>query len=134
MQIEGSCHCGDITFTAEVYSDRVIICHCKDCQTLSGSAYRTIVPTIENTFKLITGEPKIYVKTAEDGARRAQSFCSNCGTPIYAAPEGEGSSFFGIRVGTIKQKEQLKPNSQYWFRSAQPWTQNINELPKTETQ
>ena len=134
MYIEGSCHCGEITFTAEVDPDRVIICHCTDCQTLSGSAYRTIVPTIENSFQLLTGKPKIYVKTAEDGARRAQSFCPNCGTPIYAAPEGEGSSFFGIRVGVIKQRSQLEPKSQYWCRSAQTWVQDIGHLPQTETQ
>jgi hypothetical protein len=134
MNIEGGCHCGDVTFTAEVDPDRVIICHCTDCQSLSGSAYRTIAPAIDNTFKLLTGEPKVYVKTAEDGVRRAQAFCSSCGTPIYAAPEGEGPSFFGIRLGIIKQRSQLIPKSQYWCRSAQTWTQDLSDVPKTETE
>ena len=38
-----------------------------------------------------SGDPKIYVKTAEDGAKRAQAFCPNCGSPIYAGPEEDSS-------------------------------------------
>ncbi len=134
MKIEGGCHCGKITFSAEVDPEQVIICHCTDCQTLSGSAYRTVAPAIEGSFKLITGDPRIYVKTAENGSKRAQAFCADCGTPIYAAPEDGGSAFFGIRVGAIKQKNQLVPKSQYWCRSAQAWVQDITDLPRLETQ
>ena len=82
MKINGACHCGNITFRAEVDPGSVIICHCTDCQTLSGSAYRTVAPAIEGTFKLLSGEPRIYVKTAESGSRRAQAFGPEGGTPM----------------------------------------------------
>ncbi|MFC1680493.1 GFA family protein [Pseudomonadota bacterium] len=130
MQIDGTCHCGNITFSGEVDPEKVIICHCTDCQTLSGSAYRTVAPAIEGTFKLLSGEPRIYVKTSESGSRRAQAFCPDCGTPIYSAPEGGGSTFFGLRVGAIRQRDQLMPRSQCWSRSAQTWVQDISKLPK----
>ena len=134
MKIEGGCHCGKISFSAEIDQEHIIICHCTDCQTLSGSVYRIVAPAIEGTFKLLSGDPKIYVKTAENGSKRAQAFCSDCGTPIYSAPEGAGSSFFGIRVGAIKQRNQLIPKAQYWCRSAQTWAQDITSMPKLETQ
>jgi len=38
MIIDGGCHCGQFSYRAEVDPDTVIICHCTDCQTLSGSA------------------------------------------------------------------------------------------------
>ena len=63
MNIEGKCNCGEMTFHAKVNPDQVIICHCSDCQALTGSAYRTIIPAIEETFQIDTGNPKIYVKT-----------------------------------------------------------------------
>ena len=44
MKIDGSCHCGRIRYEAEVDPAKVVICHCTDCQTLSGSAFRTVVP------------------------------------------------------------------------------------------
>jgi hypothetical protein len=36
MKVEGSCHYGQITFEAEINPDAVRICHCTDCQTLTG--------------------------------------------------------------------------------------------------
>jgi hypothetical protein len=57
MKIDGSCHCGRIRFEAEVDPATVVICHCTDCRTLSGSAFRTVVPTKEGTFVLLSGEP-----------------------------------------------------------------------------
>lgn len=35
MKVEGSCHCGQITFEAQIDPEAVRICHCTDCQTLS---------------------------------------------------------------------------------------------------
>ncbi len=134
MKIDGQCHCGEIKFSAEVIPDQVIICHCSDCQSLSGSAYRTIIPAIEDTFQILSGNPKIYVKTAEDGAKRAQAFCPECGSPVYAAPVGEGAlPFVGIRVGLIKQKDQLIPKKQIWCRSALDWVQDLSNVPKAAT-
>jgi hypothetical protein len=40
MKIDGRCRCGNITFEAEVDPATVVICHCTDCQTPSGSAFR----------------------------------------------------------------------------------------------
>ena len=134
MKVEGGCHCGQIKFSAEVDAEHVEICHCSDCQTLSGSAYRTVVPAKEGTFKLLSGELKLYEKTGENGSIRVQSFCPQCGTPIYSSPPNGVSGFFGIRVGAIDQRDQLVPKFQIWFRSAQGWTQDICALPRTEKQ
>jgi len=84
MQINGACHCGKISFTAEIDPSRVMLCHCNDCQVLSGSPFRAVVAASIGTFQL-QGEPKAYIKVAESGNRRAQMFCPDCGTPLYAA-------------------------------------------------
>ena len=44
MQVEGNCHCQLVTFRSEIIPNEVEICHCTDCQSLSGSAFHTIVP------------------------------------------------------------------------------------------
>ena len=111
MKIDGGCHCGYITFEAEVDPGKVTICHCTDCQTLSGSAFRTVAPTAEGTFNLLTGELKIYVKTAESGAKRAQAFCPECGSPIYSSTLGEGPKVHNIRTGTIRPARRACPET-----------------------
>ena len=131
MKIDGRCHCGHITYEAP---DKVMICHCADCQTLSGSAFRTVVFTRENSFKLLSGELKIYVKTGESGTKRPQSFCPQCGTPIYSSTLGEGAKVYVIRVGTARQRDQLVPKAQLWCRSSQRWLGNLDSISKIEKQ
>src|SRR5690242_16568245 len=118
MKIDGQCHCGRITFEAEVDPEKVEICHCADCQTLSGSAFRTVVPTPEARFTLLRGEPKTYERIAESGNRRLQAFCPDCGTPLYSTSASAGSRNITLRVGAIRQREHLPPKIQYWVRSA----------------
>jgi hypothetical protein len=134
MRIDGRCHCGYITYEAEIDPEKVMICHCTDCQTLSGSAFRTVVFTRENTFKLLSGELKIYVKTGESGTQRPQSFCPECGTPIYSSTMGEGPKVHVIRVGTVRQRDQLTPKLQLWCRSSQQWLSGLSSIPKSEKQ
>ena len=40
MKIEGSCSCGNIRIEGEADENAVSVCHCTDCQTASGSAFR----------------------------------------------------------------------------------------------
>ena len=43
MKIDGGCHCGAIAYEATIDPSRIGICHCIDCQILSGTAFRTAV-------------------------------------------------------------------------------------------
>jgi hypothetical protein len=130
MKIDGACHCGDIRFEADVDPAQVLICHCTDCQTLSGSAYRSVAPVSGDSFRLLQGSVATYVKIAEDGTPRTQTFCPRCGTPIYAGPVAGQSGMLGIRVGSIHQRAQLPPQRQYYCGSAQRWAQDISKLPQ----
>ncbi len=134
MKIEGACHCGYITYEAEIDPKNVGICHCTDCQTLSGSAFRTIAFTREGTFALLTGELKIYVKTSESGNERPQSFCPKCGTPIYSTSTDDGPKVHSLRAGAIRQRNELVPQFQFWTRSEQSWISKIPSVPKLEKQ
>jgi hypothetical protein len=133
MKVDGRCHCGQITFEAQIDPKAVRICHCTDCQTLTGSAYRVNVQAPASSFVLLSGTPKIYIKTADSGNKRAHAFCPNCGTPIYAAAPHDTATY-GLRVGTLTQRAQLSPSQQIWFRSAQPWTADLRDVEHIERQ
>jgi hypothetical protein len=126
MRIDGACHCGYISYVAEVDPEKAGICHCTDCQTLTGTAFRVSVPAARDAFDL-RGEPKIYVKTAESGAKRAQAFCPECGTPIYSSAVTD-PQIFNIRVGTARQRDELRPKSQGWCRSARDWVMDLRSI------
>lgn len=133
MKIDGGCHCGAIAYEAEIDPDMVSICHCTDCQTLSGTAFRVVIFTPADNFRLTRGMPKTYVKIAESGNRRAQAFCAECGTPIYAtSADGTPPAAYGIRVGTARQRDQLRPKRQIWHRSAVAWLPDMEGLATKE--
>jgi hypothetical protein len=129
MKIDGGCHCGAITFEAEIDPSTCRICHCTDCQQMSGSAYRVNVPAPAADFRFLTGAPKIYVKTtAASGRPRQQAFCENCGTQIYAC-EFPTATVYNLRVGTITQRAALAPGLQGWRISALPWVDHLAAIP-----
>ena len=124
MEITGGCHCGLITYEAEIDPETATMCHCPDCQTLSATAFRTLVPARKKDFKLLTGEPKIYLKSTgcgtEHGTRSAQTFCVECGSGIYSCAEVDPQIFM-LRIGTIKERAAISPKSQMYCESALGW-------------
>jgi hypothetical protein len=133
MKVTGSCHCGAIAYEAEVDPNSIRVCHCTDCQRLTGTAFRAAIPSLPGTFALVRGRPKIYIKTAESGIKRAHAFCPDCGTPIYATSTDPNRQVFGLRVGGIDQRAAFGPPvRQIWCRSALPWSMNISDIERAE--
>jgi hypothetical protein len=135
MKVTGECHCGAITYEAEVDPSTIRVCHCTDCQKLTGTVFRATVASLPGTFTLKSGRPKVYIKTAESGNRHAHAFCSECGTPIYAAAPEPNPSIIGLRVGGLDQRAQLGPPAQQrWCRSALPWSMDLRQVERVERQ
>lgn len=134
MKVSGQCHCGKVSFEAEIDPDNVTICHCEDCQTISGTAFRTFVPTSSGNVSFSGSGIKTYIKIGTSGARREQAFCGNCGSAIYATGEGPEPKIYNLRVGVMREKANLPPKSQKFLRSALPWLSQLTELPGQESQ
>lgn len=130
MKITGRCHCGQITYRATLDPARVSICHCTDCQRLTGSAFRVTASVAAGDFTLTGGQPRRYLKHGDNGAARLQFFCPDCGSPIYTTGEGAEGDTIGIRAGTIDQRADLVPQSQIWCDSALPWLDRLSSLER----
>ena len=132
MHIDGACYCGAVTFSAEVEPSRVMVCHCTDCQVLSGAPFRAVVAAPFESL-VSKGQTTSYIKVAQSGNRRAQVFCPECGTPLWAtAPENPTSVI--IRLGCVKQREQFSPTAQIWQHSALPWVLRLASVPGSPEQ
>lgn len=133
MQIDGECLCGHIRYEATIDPSAVRICHCTQCQVHSSSAFRFGVLVHRDQFRLLKGQLKTYIKTAESGVQRAMLFCPECGTSIYGASVTEESVNYSLRLGTARQRDVLKPAIQMWARSELPWVSCLTEIPRTPT-
>lgn len=134
MHITGGCHCGAIGYEAEVDDpNRVTVCHCTDCQMLTGTVFRTSIQAKAGTFRITAGVPRVYTKLGDSGRPREQGFCGDCGSPLYATSPGPEPRVYNVRVGTIAERRQLRPFRQIWARSRLPWLDDVPHCPELET-
>jgi hypothetical protein len=129
MHINGQCHCGRVTYEAEIDAEAVSVCHCTDCQTLTGSPFRVTAICSGQAVRLTGGTPRIYHKRGDNGRVRFQHFCGECGSPLFTSGEGEDADAWGIRWGSIRQRDALRPTRQIWCQSATVWIDAVPGLP-----
>ena len=133
MKVDGRCHCGAVVYEAVVDPNTVAICHCSDCQMLTGSAFRANISAPADTFVMRSGKPRSYIKTAQSGNKRRHAFCAECGTPIYSS-DVESPRRYSLRIGCLAQRAQLQVQRQIWCDSALPWATNFDKVPRTGRQ
>ena len=106
MKVQGSCHCGKITYAANVDPGKVIVCSCSDSVAS--------VPITAGSFQLRSGAPARSVEVAEMGAIRLDSLCVSCGSVIYSSAHPESSAGtepqkFWLYTSWLKQRSDLRP-------------------------
>ncbi len=132
MKTNGACYCGELKFEAEVDPEKIYICYCSDCQTMSGGTchVNTFVP--EADFNMTQGEPAHFTKSADSGNTRDIGFCKTCGTQLYAV-NTEGPKVFGVRVPTLEQRNDLPAVKGFFLRSQPAWVADAASLPGEQT-
>jgi hypothetical protein len=117
--ITGSCLCGKIRYHAEAEPKFVSICHCRDCQKFTGSAFATVV-ALPKTALVVTGVVKGFTKRGDTGKPIERFFCPDCGASIMDEAEAL-PGFVMIEAGTLDDTSWLKPTAEVYCASAQPW-------------
>src|SRR5438067_8553837 len=118
MKVQGRCHCGEITYEAEVEPGSVNVCHCRDCQMLTGSAFRANIAAPAERFCILTGKPREYVKVTDSGARRVHAFCGSCGSPVYSCAPQDPKTY-SLRLGALSEQGCARP----------PRSRDLDEAP-----
>jgi len=118
-EFAGGCMCGQVRYSAT--ADPVVtgICHCKNCQKLTGTAFSTNVG-VPKTALSIQGSLKEYQFKGGSGQVVSLQSCPNCGSPIFSeAVALPGISI--IKAGTLDDTSSLKPTMEIFCDSAQTW-------------
>ena len=127
-QFSGSCLCGAVTYEADCEIQRIVNCHCLDCQQATGSVHTTLLFVAEEAVK-IKGYPSSYTHMADSGSTMVKRFCSSCGTQLFSM-NSRRQGAIGIRAGTISQKHIVKPQLNIFCDSAVASTPMDDKLPK----
>jgi hypothetical protein len=126
MHIDGGCLCGAVRYRATIDPEWVSVCHCTDCQRLSGSPYRVTVILLDGAAPdIVSGTPRTFAKPPPSGS--VQHFCGDCGAPLFFSNDRDKS--WGLRWGSIDQRSRLSPKGQIWCDSAVGWIHDLKGLP-----
>jgi hypothetical protein len=115
--IEGGCRCGAIRYRVKIDKlPNIYACHCRDCQTWSGSAFSTQFVVPEDALEIISGTPQLYERfTPESGRTSYQRGCPVCFTRIYNTNSARPGLAVG-RAGTLDRSDELNIVAHIWTR------------------
>jgi hypothetical protein len=125
--MRGSCQCGQVSYETTEPALISLICHCKDCQKLSASAYSTTL-TYRAEALVVTGELKRWVRIAESGTLNAAYFCPECGNRIFHENPND-PALRRLKPGTLDSDPIPTPQIHVWVSRKQPWVEIPPDMP-----
>ena len=132
--ITGGCLCGRVRYTVTGEPAFSGLCHCRNCQRYTGSAFEALIAFPAPSIS-VQGELKTYDDTGDSGQPVHRRFCPNCGSGVV----NEVDVLPGVTIvlaGTLDDPAAFKPTMDVYWSSAQPWVHTSSErtrFPKMPT-
>ncbi len=129
----GGCMCGKVRYRSEADPMAFVLCHCRECQYVSGGAAASVVVVPTAALSLTQGAVKGYSSVGENGKGVTRQFCPDCGTPMFSVLESN-PDIKVLKAGTMDDASGLKPAMTLWTHSAQPWAHVDPGIPSFDKQ
>jgi hypothetical protein len=113
----GGCQCGQVRYRLEGEAIELTVCHCRECQRQSGSAFGMSLSIPASALEILRGTVRFFDVICDSGRTKSCAFCPNCGTRIYHRTDAGIS----IKAGTLDDTSGLRPTAHYWTSRKQPW-------------
>jgi hypothetical protein len=126
--ITGGCLCGAVRYTADADPESATICHCRDCQKFTGSAFATLVRVGKDKL-MINGPLKTFSSLGGSGNPILRHFCPECGSSIAEEP-GSRPGMVIVNVGTFDDPTAAKPVREIFRDDALPWVEVHGDLQR----
>jgi hypothetical protein len=130
MSFQGSCLCKKITYAIDGELSEFGYCHCKSCQKASGSAYGANAGVNRDHFTL--SDPDSLLREYESSPDKVRTFCSNCGSPIYAYLRSS-PDLIRIRLGTLDSSFAKTVKAHTFVSEKASWEVISGDAPQFET-
>lgn len=127
----GRCSCGEITYRLTSEPMFTNCCHCRDCQRETGSAFAINAIYEADRVELLSGQPEVVTLPTESGRPHDVYRCPNCRIALWSDYGRRGYLYF-VRVGTLDEPTQIKPDAHIYIRSKQPWVGLPVDVPAFE--
>ena len=128
----GKCLCGACSYEIEGDPIIVAICHCTDCQRLTGAGHSTGAMFAESGIRIFGG-PASYVLRSEAGNTVTRLFCKTCGSPLFGKNSGM-PGVMTVSMGTLDSSDGMLPQVEIFVRTRRDWDHPNSALQSFDTQ
>ncbi len=129
--LEGGCACRRIRYCCDAEPIFQLVCHCRDCQRASGSAFAEAI-LIDRQALSITGEqPKYHTATADSGRSMQRGFCGACGSPLLIVKPDLPQIAF-LQAASLDDPGIFQPTLEIFTARARPWVHSWRDIPRLE--
>lgn len=129
MSITGGCRCGAVRYELALHQlPPVYCCHCRDCQTWTGTAFSQQAVLRESEFAVTAGKPALFKLTNPSGSISRQYVCKNCHTRLYNTNSAR-PGLVVVRAGTLDASDTLLAVLHIWVKRKQPWLELPTDVP-----
>lgn len=130
-EIAGHCRCGKVSYRSSAEPAFAGVCHCRNCQKSTGSAYATVVGLPADSLS-VSGTTKQFDDVADSGKAAHRAFCPECGSTVTQWVDTMPGIIM-ITAGTLDDPNAVKPAMQLYCDSALPWAiigGDVTSFPK----
>jgi len=118
VKITGSCLCGKVSFENEDSFEQFHLCHCIQCQKMTGSAHASNLFTTPDNIKWITGI-KLIKRFDVPGRSISNAFCTECGGAVpYIS--GTGKALI-VPAGCLDSLPDIEVQDNIFCSEKAPW-------------
>lgn len=109
----GGCQCGAVRYGISGEVLELYVCHCRECQRQSASAFGISVIVSRETLAVTAGRPKFWSRAADSGNTVDCAFCPDCGTRLWH--QGRGfADVVSVKGGSLDDAVDLGQAVHIW--------------------
>lgn len=125
---EGGCFCGKLRYRLTSEPMFVHCCHCRNCQSQTGSAFVINALFETDRIEILSGEPVVTELESGSGGPHDVYRCPDCLTAVWS-DYGRRPWLRFVRVGTLDHPDAFPPHVHIFTRSKQPWVGLPPDVP-----
>jgi hypothetical protein len=108
----GGCQCGAVRYECDGEPTALYVCHCRECQHQSASAFGMSLSMPAGTMRVTQGMPKFWTRLANSGRQVRCAFCPDCGSRLWHEPvDGD---YLTIKAGLLDEPVDISKAIHIW--------------------
>jgi len=115
----GRCQCGEVCYESRGETQGLYICHCRECQKQSASAFGISLYVPRAGFRVTKGEPKYWNRDTDSGKKLKCAFCPTCGTRLWHESD-PASETISIKGGSLDDPIDVSNAVHVWVTRKLP--------------